>query len=306
MGVERRRRGTRNWMWCWVVICLILGGVTASPVGDILETPTTTPAIVPSTTDPSTNSPSTTDPSATTTSSIQPKRDKRGYGFTGGIGHSLLQQLASQSGGVGGLQFLLGGHQGGHHGHSAADLASRAAGKATAAAESQAEAAYKAAQEASRKVAAKASSAAQEAQAAAAAKYAEAAQLTQAAQLAQAIVFKEAAQTAQTKRTVQAADNIQLLALSQVAILQQALGAAEAQAAVAQQVLASATDAYYQQSNMLSQAQAVANKIIQKQTLAVSDLARTQGAAEQAQAAATKALYTAHPARGTSSVYGKH
>ncbi|XP_068249053.1 antifreeze protein Maxi-like [Palaemon carinicauda] len=270
---------SRMWQWSVAVVLLVLGLTSGAskaedknPVEKVLET----------------------------SLSIDQIRGKRGYPVNSGLHQAILQRLQSHSGYSGtvpngNLHLLLGGHhQSGHAGPSATDIANQAAGQATAAAASQAEAAFKAAQEAAKQVAAKASAAAQKAQAAAAEKYAQAAQLTQAAQLAQAIVFKEASQAAQNGRTVQAADAIHALALSQLATLQQALAAAEAQAAVAQQVLASAAESYYQQSAMLKQAQAAAQHILHQQNIAVSELARTQGAAQKAQSAATKALYKAH------------
>ncbi|KAA0188985.1 hypothetical protein HAZT_HAZT006496 [Hyalella azteca] len=232
----------------------------------------------------------------------------------------LLQLLTSSQGygeGVGrassGLGLLLGNsnslihHQDSPYHESAADIANKAAGQATSAAASQGEAAYRAAQAATQKVAAQVSAAAQKAQAAAALKYAQAGQLTQAAQISQALVFREASQAAKTGRTVQAAEAIQMLALAQVASLQHALSQAEAQVAIAQQVLGSAKAAYYEQSAMLKEAQATAQKIAHQQSLAVSDLSSAQAAAETARAAATKALYKAHPLTGgTPGRYSAH
>ena len=235
------------------------------------------------------------------------------HGFNGGNGQKYSSNYGnlqlSNGGGSSSLASLLGGHNflssvnKNHYGimsgtdhSSASSIAQKAAGQATAAEASQSHAAYKAAQSASRKIAAQVSVAAQKAQAAAALKYSQASQLTQAAQIAQALVFREASQAAKTGRTVQAAEAVKATALSQFAALKDALAQAEAQIAIADQVLSAASGAYRHQAQNLQHAQRTAHVITHHQSKAIAELSSAQTAAEKARAAATKALYKAHSA----------
>ncbi|XP_042876326.1 uncharacterized abhydrolase domain-containing protein DDB_G0269086-like [Penaeus japonicus] len=233
----------------------------------------------------------------------QEPRDKRGLFNAGGVGgvggsssHPILNSILLNAGmGVGGGL--------GVTATEVTDVAQAAAGHAHLVATQQEEAEWKAASLASKKIAEKASSAAQRAQEAAAHKYQQAAYLTQATQAAQVSAFREAAAAAQTGKALQAVDALVEWATQQQHALSEVLAASEAQTAQAQTVREVIHQAYRAQAQEAWKAQQIAQHLLQQQALGMQHLDKAQMAAQKAVAAAQKALAKA---KGTakSAVYG--